>query len=275
MKWLNINDIRLTYESDLPAQSGLGTSSSFAVGMLGAFYALKGEYADKRKLADDAIYLERTLCEEAGGIQDQIAASFGGLNRIDFSADGYTVRPLIIGPERKKLLNDSLLLYFTGFSRYSPIIQKKTHKALQDCTSKLLELYRIVDEAEQILVDEKSDLNEFGKMLGYTWNLKRGITDSISNGVIDEQYDKAIRAGALGGKLLGAGGGGFLLLYVEPERQPIFKKAMADLLEVPFTFENDGTKLIFNNYDTYNEPTKESCGLDTQGRFPPNIHELE
>ncbi|MCM1335887.1 MAG: kinase, partial [Eubacterium sp.] len=124
MKYLDMHEIRLTYEADLPARSGLGTSSSFAVGMLNAFYALKGKYADKKKLADDAIYLERELCSEAGGWQDQIAASFGGFNRINFNANGYDVFPIIISPERKKRLNDNLLMYFTGFTRFSSEIQR-------------------------------------------------------------------------------------------------------------------------------------------------------
>ena len=119
MKYLDMREIRLTYEADLPARSGLGTSSSFAVGMLNAFYALKGKYADKRKLAEDAIYLERVLCQEAGGLQDQIAAAYGGFNRIDFKGDGWDVRPLILSPDRKKALNRKLLLFFTGFSRFS------------------------------------------------------------------------------------------------------------------------------------------------------------
>ena len=124
MKMLNMHEIRLTYEADLPARSGLGTSSSFAVGMLNAFYALKGRYADKKKLADEAIYLERVLCKEAGGWQDQIAASFGGFNRINFSAEGYEVIPVIISPERKKELNENLLMFFTGFTRFSSEVQK-------------------------------------------------------------------------------------------------------------------------------------------------------
>ena len=131
MKYLDMHEIRLTYEADLPARSGLGTSSSFAVGMLNAFYALKGKYADKRRLAGDAIYLERELCKEAGGIQDQIAAAFGGLNRISFSAEGYTVKPIIISPDRKEQLNRNLLLFFTGFSRVSSDIQTSTQDALE------------------------------------------------------------------------------------------------------------------------------------------------
>ena len=253
MEWLDMHDIRLTYESDLPARSGLGTSSSFAVGMLSAFYALKGQYADKRKLADDAIYLERTLCKEAGGIQDQIAASFGGMNRINFSADGYTVHPVIINPERKKLLNEHLMLFFTGFSRFSSDIQKGTEKSMKDKTQQLLEMYKLVDDAEKILADKNTSLDEFGKLLDYTWQLKRGISSGISTDSIDEQYERAKKAGALGGKLLGAGGGGFLLFYVPKEKQADVKKALAGQMYVPFSFENDGTKVIHYSPETYAE----------------------
>ena len=175
MKYLDMQEIRLTYEADLPARSGLGTSSSFAVGMLNAFYALKGKYADKRKLADDAIYLERVLCKESGGVQDQIAASFGGLNRINFNADGYEVNPVIISPERKAQLNRNLMLFFTGFSRFSSDIQKTTQKDMADKERQLLEMLSLVDEAEKVLTT-KTDLNEFGRLLDYTWKLKRGIS---------------------------------------------------------------------------------------------------
>jgi len=251
MQWLDMHEIRLTYESDLPARSGLGTSSSFAVGMLEAFYALKGQYADKRKLADDAIYLERTLCAEAGGVQDQIAASFGGFNRINFSAEGYTVNPVIIAPERKKLLNDRLMLFFTGFSRFSSDIQKNTEKSMKDKTQQLIQMYELVDKAEQVLVNKDADLDDFGRLLDYTWHLKRGISSGISTGSIDEQYETAMKAGALGGKLLGAGGGGFLLFYVPSEKQATVRTALKDLLYVPFKFENDGTKIIFYNPEDY------------------------
>ncbi len=251
MKWLDMHEIRLTYESDLPARSGLGTSSSFAVGMLEAFYALKGKYADKRKLADDAIHLERTLCNEAGGIQDQIAASFGGFNRINFSRDGYTVSPVIISPARKAALNDNLLLFFTGFSRFSSDIQKTTEKSMKDKTAQLIEMYHLVDDAEKILTDESISIDEFGKLLDYTWKLKRGISSGITTDAIDEQYEKAIKAGAIGGKLLGAGGGGFLLFYVPKDKQEAVKKALQGQLHVPFRFENDGTKIIFYAPESY------------------------
>lgn len=244
MKHMGMHNIRLTYESDLPARTGLGTSSSFAVGMIEAFYALNGKYADKRKLADDAIYLERELCKEAGGIQDQIAASFGGLNRIDFSKDGYTVRPIVISRARKEKLNKNLMLFFTGFSRFSSDIQKGTEKSMKDKTKELLEMYSLVDKAEKVLTDESCDLDEFGRLLDYTWKLKRGISNGISTGSIDEQYEKAMKAGALGGKLLGAGGGGFLLFYVPQEKQEAVKKALENQMYVPFKFENEGTRII-------------------------------
>ena len=251
MQWLDMHEIRLVYDSDLPARTGLGTSSSFAVGMLEAFYALKGQYADKRKLADNAIHLERVLCAEAGGIQDQIAASFGGLNRIDFSADGYFVKPVIISPERKSLLNDNLMLFFTGFSRFSSDIQKDTEKSMKDKTSQLLEMYKLVDEAEKILTNKNADLDEFGRLLDYTWNLKRGISSGISTSSIDEQYEKAKKAGAIGGKLLGAGGGGFLLFYVPKEKQESVKESLKGQMYVPFKFENEGTKVIHYEAEFY------------------------
>lgn len=250
MKYLDMHELRLTYEADLPARSGLGTSSSFAVGMLNAFYALKGKYADKKKLADDAIYLERVLCGESGGVQDQIAASYGGLNRINFNADGYEVNPVIISPERKTQLNRNLMLYFTGFSRFSSDIQKTTQKALADKEKQLLEMLELVDEAEKILTS-KTELAEFGRLLDYTWRLKRGISTGISTDSIDRLYEKGIEAGALGGKLLGAGGGGFLLFYVEEDKQEAVHKAMEELLYVPFEFENSGTRVIHYTPELY------------------------
>ena len=253
MKWLDMHEIRLTYESDLPARSGLGTSSSFAVGLLSAFYSLKGKYADKRRLADDAIYLERVLCNEAGGVQDQIAASFGGLNRINFSKDGYSVNPVIISAERKQALNDHLMLFFTGFSRFSADIQESTQIVLKDKTKQLLEMKSLVDDAERILIDKNISIDNFGKLLDYAWHLKKSISTVISTNFIDEQYNKAIKAGAIGGKLLGAGGGGFLLFYVPLDKQDAVKEALSGQLYVPFRFENEGTKVIFYQSEQYDK----------------------
>lgn len=250
MRYLNMQELRLIYEADLPARSGLGTSSSFAVGMLNAFYALKGKYVDKRKLADDAIYLERILCHEAGGIQDQIAAAFGGLNRIDFNENGYIVKPLIISPERKKELNKRLMLFFTGLSRFSSDIQTSMQKELPKEVSRLFEMKELVNQVEYLLTSN-ADLQEFGRLLDCTWKLKRGISKGISIDSIDSLYDKALAEGATGGKLLGAGGGGFLLFYVEPEYQEHIKKVLSQLMYVPFEFENEGTQVIYYSPETF------------------------
>lgn len=245
MKMLDMQEIRLTYEADLPARSGLGTSSSFAVGMLNAFYALKGKYADKKKLADEAIYLERVLCKEVGGWQDQIAASFGGLNRINFNADGYEVLPVIISSERKRLLNNSLMMFFTGFTRFSSDVQKVNNvSGSEEKRERLKKMYELVDEAEAVLTNKDRDLDDFGRMLDTTWRLKKGTGGSISTGSIDELYEKGMDAGALGGKLLGAGGGGFLVFYVQPEKQEMVREAMKDFMYIPFKFEDDGTRVI-------------------------------
>ena len=252
MKMLDMHELRLTYEADLPARSGLGTSSSFAVGMLNAFYSLKGKFADKRKLADEAIYLERVLCNESGGWQDQIAASFGGLNRINFSKDGYEVVPIIISPERKKQLNNNLLMFFTGFTRFSSDIQKTNSiTSSAEKINRLHEMFKLVDQAEAVLQDSHSDLDDFGRLLDYTWQLKKNTGEQISTSSIDKLYAEGVKAGALGGKLLGAGGGGFLVFYVQPEKQEAVKKAMKDLLYIPFEFENSGTKVIYYSPETF------------------------
>lgn len=243
MEMLNIENIRLTYEADLPARTGLGTSSSFAVGMLNAFHCLKGQYVSKESLAKEAIFLERVLCAEAGGWQDQIASSFGGLNRIDFSNETFSVKPVIINPKRKKALNECLMLFFTGFTRFSAEIQKSNTYSKEN---KILdEMVQLVDVAESILIDGRQPLDNFGRLLGESWNLKRELGNKISTSSIDDFYKKAISAGALGGKLLGAGGGGFLLFYVDPDAQDSVRKALSDLLEVPFCFEEKGTDVVY------------------------------
>jgi D-glycero-alpha-D-manno-heptose-7-phosphate kinase len=253
IKMLDMHELHISYDADLPARSGLGTSSTFAVGLLNAFYSLKGKFASKKQLADDAIYLERVLCNEAGGYQDQIAASFGGLNRIDFTKDGYTVNPIIISPKRKKALNDNLLLFFTGFTRFSADIQKNTMMSLKEKQLQLDKMLALVDQAQQILEQDDKDLDDFGRLLDVTWKLKRQTGSNISTGSIDELYQKGIDAGALGGKLLGAGGGGFLLFYVTKDKQQKVREAFKDLLEVPFEFENSGTRVIYYSPESYNK----------------------
>ena len=217
--------------------------------MLSAFYALKGKYADKNKLAKEAIYLERELCNEAGGWQDQIAAAYGGLNRINFSAGGFTVDPIIISTERKREFNRNLMLFFTGFTHFSSEVQATIN--VKDKTKQRLEMLALVDEAQNILTDKNTDLNEFGRMLDTTWKLKRQTGAKISTDSIDMLYDKGMKAGALGGKLLGAGGGGFLLFYVEPDKQKYVRDALSDLMYVPFEFENGGTRVIHFTPESY------------------------
>lgn len=249
MKMLDMHEIRLTYEADLPARSGLGTSSSFAVGMLNAFHCMKGTYASKRRLADEAIYLERKLCKEAGGWQDQIAASFGGLNRIEFEAGDYHVKPVIMPLDRKAELDDCLMLFFTGFTRFSSDMQKINSVA--DKTACLKEMLVLVDEAEAVLVNGRVPLRRFGELLDVTWRLKRDTGSSVSTSSIDKLYERGLAAGAVGGKLLGAGGGGFLLFFVEPDARESVKTALSDLLYVPFHLEDGGTCVAYYSPEDY------------------------
>lgn len=256
MKLHDIHEIRLTYEGDLPARTGLGTSSTFAVGMLNAFCALKGKMMSKRQLAQEAIYVEREVLKEHGGWQDQVAAAYGGLNRIDFKDGDFEVHPIVISPERKKELDENLLLFYTGIQRFSSEIQADTFAKPIDKTQQLKDMLALVDDAEKVLCDKDASLNEFGRLLDTTWKLKRGTGAKVSNGSIDELYSQAINAGALGGKLLGAGGGGFLLFYCEKEKQESLKKAMERLMIVPFNFENGGTQVLYYAPQTYS-PRKE------------------
>lgn len=256
MRIHDIHDIRLTYEGDLPARSGLGTSSTFAVGMLNAFYALKGKVMSNRQLAKEAIYVERDILREHGGWQDQIAATYGGLNRIDFHDNDFSVHPIIILPNRKKELEENLLLFFTGMQRFSSEIQADTFAKPTDKTHQLLDMLALVDEAEKILTNENTPLSEFGKLLDTTWKLKRRTGSKVSNSYIDEIYETAIKAGALGGKLLGAGGGGFLLFYCEKEKQPALIQALEKLMIVPFNFETEGSQVLYYSPQNYS-PRKE------------------
>lgn len=251
MRLHDIHEIRLTYEGDLPARTGLGTSSTFAVGMLNAFCALKGKMMSKHQLAEEAIHVERDILQEHGGWQDQVAAAYGGLNRIDFSEGQFKVTPIIIHPDRKKELDDNLMLFYTGVQRFSSEIQADTFAKPVDKTKQLLDMLALVDEAQAILTDKNESLNEFGKLLDYTWKLKRGTGNKVSNNSIDDLYDRGIKAGALGGKLLGAGGGGFLLFYVEKDKQENVLKALDDLMYVPFQFESEGSTVIHYNPIVY------------------------
>ncbi len=245
LEYMPTDRIQIAYDADLPACSGIGSSSSFAVGLLQSLHAIKGDYPDKMTLAKEAIHLERELCNEGGGVQDQIAAAFGGLNRIDFSKDSYTVSPVDISENRKDEFQKNLILLFTGFTRYSTIIATEQQKGIASTLSQLHEMKGLVDTAEDIL--KNGDLDDFGRLLDHTWQLKRSLSDYISNPQIDGMYNKAKQNGALGGKILGAGGGGFMLLYVPEEKQENIIECFSDLKVIPFKFENEGTKIIVQN----------------------------
>jgi D-glycero-alpha-D-manno-heptose-7-phosphate kinase len=250
MKMLDMHDMRVVYDSDLPARSGIGSSSSFAAGLILGFHALKGKFIDKRSLARQAIFLERELCAECGGWQDQIAVVFGGLNRVDFHDDNFNVSPVIISKERKSLLNNHLMLFFTGFSRNSAKIADDQVKLIPSKKNYLKEMLTLVGDGEKILVG-KSDLCDFGRLLDHAWRLKRELSSLVSTDHIDDLYCRALKAGAVGGKLMGAGGGGFLMIFAEPDKQESVKNALSDLLYVPFAFEDNGAEVMYYSPEDY------------------------
>ena len=236
--------LEIHHDGDLPARSGLGSSSSFTVGLLNALHAYRGHMATKQELARQAIHIEQEVIGESVGSQDQMWAAYGGLNRIDFRTDGsIDVSPLIILPERRAELEGSLMLYFTGFSRIASDIEKDKIATLEQRKAQLHTLRAMVDEAAAILGSPNSPLDQLGQLLHEGWMLKRELSKAVSNQKIDDLYEAALSAGALGGKLLGAGGGGFLLLYVPPERQAGVRERMKDLIAVNFRFDG-GSKIV-------------------------------
>lgn len=237
--------IQIAYDADLPACSGIGSSSAFAVGLLQGLRAFHGEYPDHTALAKEAIYLERTLCGESGGEQDQVAAAFGGLNRIDFTADGFAVHRLELMEERKTILQENLLLLFTGFTHFSGKVAAEQQNNIPSTLAQLHEMQRMTDTAQQILLD--GDPDDFGRLLHETWQLKRTLSQQITTSKIDDIYAQARKNGALGGKVLGAGGGGFMLLYVPKAQQEKLKTALQMYQFVPFAFEETGTQLLYES----------------------------
>lgn len=233
--------IEIHHFGDLPSKTGMGTSSSFTVALLHALSSLKGIDIDKRQLASIAIHIEQNLIKECVGSQDQTASAYGGLNRIDFSKEDIIVKPL----KHNKELEKRLMLFFTGFQRNAVDIEKEKLKNIPDKSSHFKGLYGLVNMGEESL--SKGDLAEFGRLLDIGWGLKKNMANNTSTDYIDFLYQKGLDAGAVGGKLLGAGGGGFLLFYVEPDAQKSVKQALKDLLQVPFKFENKGSEVIFNN----------------------------
>jgi D-glycero-alpha-D-manno-heptose-7-phosphate kinase len=255
MKLMDMHDLRISYEADLPARSGLGTSSSFTVGLINAFYAIKGKTVGKEQLALDAIHVERDLCQEAGGWQDQVAAAFGGFNRIDFDLDGFRVAPVRADSSTITCLNRHLMLFFTGIGRFSAAAQQTLQTAIPKRTRQLLKMRSLVDEAEKVLQGDRP-LDDFGHLLNESWRIKRSLTDAVTNDTIDDVYDSAIGAGALGGKLLGSGAGGFLLFYVDEDRQAAVRHALSSLMEVPFQFEDSGASTLYRVPETYTKTSE-------------------
>lgn len=246
LKHLNVDyGTSIHHDGDIPARSGMGSSSAFTVGLLKSMHALHGKYTSKEDLTRESIYVEQELIKENVGSQDQTFAVYGGFNLIEFQKNGeIEVNPIIIQPERMQVFESSLMLYFSGLSRFSSKIAEEQVKNTSLNIRKLDKMKNLVDQAVQIIADEKNDLNDFGSLLNETWHVKKQLSSKISNGLIDDIYEKALSSGAIGGKLLGAGGGGFMLFYVPPEKQAGVKQSLKDYLHVPFKFDFEGSKVI-------------------------------
>ena len=253
LRMMDLEGVEIHHDGDLPSRSGLGSSSSFTVGILHALNALKGKMSSKEQLAKTAIHVERGLLKENVGIQDQIAAAYGGLNRIDIRQDGgFSVNPLIMDGERLRILQDSLMLVYTGTSRFSSNIAKSQIQAIPNKLAQLHRMYRMVEEGAMVL-QGSGEIDDFGRLLHESWQLKRQLTSSISPGFVDQIYDQAISAGALGGKLLGAGGGGFMLFFVNPNYRDKVLKALDQLLVVPIEFDSTGSQIILYAPDHFSQ----------------------
>ncbi len=237
--------IEMVHTSDIPAQSGMGSSSAFTVGFLNSLYALKGNIVTKRKLAQDAIHIEQDIIKENVGSQDQVSTSFGGFNKINFGTNPeFEVHPITIGKDKLVNLQDHLILFFTGFSRNASDIAAEQIKITDSKKKELKIMYDMVDEAIEILNYNHSDINDIGRLLHKHWTIKRSLTNKITTKEIDKLYNSAIKAGALGGKLLGAGGGGCMLFFVEHDNQNKVKQSLKNLVHIPFKFENLGSQII-------------------------------
>ena len=246
MRYMGIDyGLDLHYNTDIPARSGIGSSSSFTVGLLHALYGLNGRIVSKRKLATDAIHVEQDLIKEAVGSQDQIAAAFGGLNHIKFKQDmSFEVQPMTISEKRYNELNDHLILIFTGFQRFAVDIEKDKIKNIPNNTNSLHSMASSTDQAIEILNSDQ-DICEFGGLMNDNWQLKKSLSDKVSNQAIDDIYNKGMESGAIGGKLLGAGGGGFMLFFVKPENKDNLLKELRQFLNVPFRFDKTGSQVIY------------------------------
>ncbi|MGA9668786.1 MAG: galactokinase [Terracidiphilus sp.] len=237
--------VEIHHVADLPARTGLGTSSAFTVGLLLALHAFKNQMRDKRSLASEAIHVEQDVVGEAVGAQDQVSAAYGGFNRIDFDRNGtIEVKRMLLPRERLEELEQNLALYFTGFSRTASEIAQEQLRLTPQKTRELQSMLEFVDEGEAIIADSTRPLAEFGRLLHESWQIKRTLTQKISNPAIDEIYEAGRSAGAIGGKLLGAGGGGFMLFFVPPEHRERLRMRLKQLLCVPFKFSHTGSDVV-------------------------------
>jgi D-glycero-alpha-D-manno-heptose-7-phosphate kinase len=252
LEWLQVDKgLEIHHDGDLPARSGLGSSSAFTVGLLGAIHALRGRHMSKEELANEAIHVEQCLLREPVGLQDQVATSFGGFNHITFRRDGsHEVMPMILPRERLDALQDHLLLVFTGISRVSADVAGSIIANLSERSDAMATLQHMVDRAIEIL-SSAADVAEFGRLLHESWLLKATLSPKVTNASIDAIYQAARDAGAIGGKLLGAGGGGFMLLVVRPEDRGRVRQALKDLITVPFRFETSGCRIVLYQPDGF------------------------
>lgn len=271
LQHLGIEDgIEIHHVADLPARVGLGTSSAFTVGLLHGLHALKNEMRDKHALATEAIYVEQELLQEAVGAQDQVSAAYGGFNRINFHSDGsIEVKRMMMLPARLAELEQHLALYFTGFSRTASEVAQEQLKMTPHKTRELETMFQLVGEAESIIANPNRPLADFGRLLDQSWQIKRTLTGKISNASIDEIYQAGMGAGALGGKLLGAGGGGFMLFFVPPERRQALRERLQKLLCVPFSFSSKGSEVVvYEPEEAYDKSLSAERSLVYAGRAP-------
>jgi D-glycero-alpha-D-manno-heptose-7-phosphate kinase len=238
--------LEVQHNSDLPAMSGLGSSSAFTVGMLHALYALEGRMSGKRQLATQAIEVEQHWIRECVGSQDQIAVAFGGVNTITFGpGERYDVAPLTLRPDTLAAIESHLLLCFTGFTRNGPDMAADQQRNMPKNCAELEEIAAIAAEAVEVLRQDPIDMLEVGRLLDAQWQRKRRLSEKIATPDIDCMYELGMRAGAVGGKLLGAGGGGFMLFVAPPERHAAVREALKGRLFVPFRFEMGGSRIIY------------------------------
>ena len=251
LEWLKVGKgLEIHHDGDLPARSGLGSSSVFTVGLLNAVHALEGRHVSKDGLASEAIHVEQRVLQERVGLQDQISAAFGGFNHITVAQNGtYSVAPMVLPRERLNALQDHLLLVFTGISRTAPEIAEAVVGNLKNKAAEMRTIQEMVEHAIDILSSSTTDIIEFGRLLRHAWTLKRALSDRVSNSVVDNLLETAMHAGAVGGKLLGAGGGGFVLLFVRPEDHAQVRAALGKLISVPFRFEISGSRIALYQPD--------------------------